>query len=56
MRVGEEIIGNLHPTGTEKLNHSRLMRFFRQVFDRIPVEAVRDVLGKAVEKKLGIGD
>jgi Fe-S cluster assembly protein SufD len=30
--------------------------FFHQVYDRIPVEAVRDVLGTAVEKKLGIGD
>lgn len=30
--------------------------FFHQVYDRIPVEAVRDVLGAAVEKKLGIGD
>lgn len=29
--------------------------FFHQIYDRIPVEAVRDVLGAAVEKKLGIG-
>lgn len=30
--------------------------FFHQIYDRIPVEAVRNVLGTAVEKKLGIGD
>lgn len=30
--------------------------FFHRVYDRIPVEAVRDVLGTAMERKLGIGD
>lgn len=30
--------------------------FFQGVFDRIPVEAVRETLSQAVEKKLGIGD
>ena len=30
--------------------------FFHQIYDRIPVEAVRKVLSAAVEKKLGIGD
>jgi Fe-S cluster assembly protein SufD len=29
--------------------------FFRTVYDRIPVEAVRETLGRAVERKLGIG-
>jgi Fe-S cluster assembly protein SufD len=29
--------------------------FFQRVYDRIPVEIVRETLGKAVERKLGIG-
>lgn len=29
--------------------------FFRTVYDRIPVEVVRETLGRAVERKLGIG-
>ena len=29
--------------------------FFQRVYDRIPVEIVRETLGQAVEKKLGIG-
>lgn len=29
--------------------------FFQQVFDRIPVEAVRETLSQTVERKLGIG-
>lgn len=36
--------------------HMIVEGFFHQVYDRIPVEAVRDVLGAAVEKKLGIGE
>ena len=36
--------------------HMIVEGFFRQVYDRIPVQAVRNVLGTAVEKKLGIGD
>lgn len=30
--------------------------FFQRVYDRIPVEIVRDTLGQAVERKLGIGE
>ena len=30
--------------------------FFQQVYDRIPVEAVRETLSQTVERKLGIGD
>lgn len=30
--------------------------FFAEVYDRIPVELVRETLSQAVEKKLGIGD
>lgn len=30
--------------------------FFQTVFDRIPVEVVRETLSRAVERKLGIGD
>jgi len=36
--------------------HMIVEGFFHQIYDRIPVEAVRDVLGTTVEKKLGIGD
>ncbi|MBA3314939.1 MAG: Fe-S cluster assembly protein SufD [Planctomycetota bacterium] len=35
--------------------HMIVEGFFHQIYDRIPVQAVRDVLGAAVEKKLGIG-
>ena len=35
--------------------HMIVEGFFHQIYDRIPVAAVRDVLGTAVEKKLGIG-
>jgi Fe-S cluster assembly protein SufD len=42
------------------LNRSEAMHmivegFFQRVYDRIPVEIVRETLGQAVEKKLGIG-
>jgi Fe-S cluster assembly protein SufD len=30
--------------------------FFQEVFDRIPVEVVRETLSRTVERKLGIGD
>ncbi len=30
--------------------------FFQLVYDRIPVEVVRETLSQAVERKLGIGD
>ena len=29
--------------------------FFRSIYDRIPVEAVRETLSRTVERKLGIG-
>ncbi len=35
--------------------HMIVEGFFHQIYDRIPVEAVRDVLSAAVERKLGIG-
>ena len=35
--------------------HMIVEGFFHQIYDRIPVEAVRDVLSATVEKKLGIG-
>jgi Fe-S cluster assembly protein SufD len=35
--------------------HMIVSGFFQRVFDRIPVEAVRETLGEAVERKLGIG-
>lgn len=36
--------------------HMIVEGFFQQIYDRIPVEAVRETLSQAVEKKLGIGD
>jgi Fe-S cluster assembly protein SufD len=36
--------------------HMIVEGFFRTVYDRIPVEVVRDTLSQAIEKKLGIGD
>jgi Fe-S cluster assembly protein SufD len=36
--------------------HMIVEGFFHTVYDRIPVEAVRETLSAAVEKKLGIGD
>lgn len=41
-------------TRTESM-HMIVEGFFNQVFDRIPVEIVRDTLSQAVEEKLGIG-
>jgi Fe-S cluster assembly protein SufD len=41
-------------TRTEAM-HMIVSGFFQGVFDRIPVEAVRETLGEAVERKLGIG-
>ena len=35
--------------------HMIVEGFFQRVFDRIPVEIVRETLGQAVERKLGIG-
>ncbi|HWL10970.1 MAG TPA: Fe-S cluster assembly protein SufD [Planctomicrobium sp.] len=36
--------------------HMIVEGFFAQVYDRIPVELVRETLSQAVEKKLGIGE
>jgi Fe-S cluster assembly protein SufD len=36
--------------------HMIVSGFFQRVFDRIPVEVVRETLGEAVERKLGIGE
>ena len=36
--------------------HMIVEGFFHSVYDRIPVEAVRETLSQAVERKLGIGD
>ena len=36
--------------------HMIVEGFFHQVYDRIPVQVVRETLSQAVEKKLGIGD
>ena len=36
--------------------HMIVEGFFQTVYDRIPVEAVRETLSRAVEKKLGIGE
>lgn len=36
--------------------HIIVTGFFQVVFDRIPVEVVRETLNQAVERKLGIGD
>ncbi|MFO0918276.1 MAG: Fe-S cluster assembly protein SufD [Planctomycetaceae bacterium] len=41
-------------TRTEAM-HMIVSGFFQRVFDRIPVEVVRETLGEAVERKLGIG-
>ena len=36
--------------------HMIVTGFFQRVYDRIPVEIVRETLGQAVERKLGIGE
>jgi len=36
--------------------HMIVEGFFQRVYDRIPVEVVRETLSQAVERKLGIGD
>lgn len=36
--------------------HMIVEGFFQRVYDRIPVEVVRETLSRAVERKLGIGD
>ena len=36
--------------------HMIVEGFFQTVYDRIPVEAVRETLNQSVVKKLGIGE
>jgi Fe-S cluster assembly protein SufD len=36
--------------------HMIVEGYFQEVFDRIPVEVVRETLGRTVERKLGLGD
>ncbi|MEX0701341.1 MAG: Fe-S cluster assembly protein SufD [Planctomycetales bacterium] len=57
-RVDEEQIFYCMCRGLSKYEamHMIVEGFFQRVFDRIPVEAVRETLSQAVERKLGIGD
>ncbi|QDT38300.1 Fe-S cluster assembly protein SufD [Stratiformator vulcanicus] len=42
--------------GRSEAMHMIVEGFFQHIYDRIPVEAVREVLDDAVQKKLGIGE
>ena len=55
-RVDEEQIFYAMSRGMTKFEamHMIVEGFFHQVYDRIPVEAVRETLSQAVERKLGI--
>jgi Fe-S cluster assembly protein SufD len=57
-RVDEEQIFYCRCRGLSRFEamHMIVEGFFHSVYDRIPVEAVRDTLSSAVERKLGIGD
>ena len=57
-RVDEEQIFYCMCRGLTKYEamHMIVEGFFHTVYDRIPVEAVRQTLSHAVERKLGIGD
>jgi Fe-S cluster assembly protein SufD len=57
-RVDEEQIFYCMCRGLTKYEamHMIVEGFFHTVYDRIPVEAVRQTLSQAVERKLGIGD
>ncbi len=57
-RVDEEQIFYCMGRGLNKYEamHMIVEGFFQRVFDRIPVEIVRDTLSQAVEKKLQLGD
>lgn len=57
-RVDEEQILYCMCRGMTKFEamHMIVEGFFHTVYDRIPVEVVRETLSQAVEKKLGIGD
>ena len=56
-RVDEEQIFYCMCRGLSRFEamHMIVEGFFHTVYDRIPVEAVRDTLSSAVERKLGIG-
>ncbi|MEX0718979.1 MAG: Fe-S cluster assembly protein SufD [Planctomycetaceae bacterium] len=57
-RVDEEQIFYCMCRGLSKYEamHMIVEGFFQRVFDRIPVEVVRETLSQAVERKLGFGD
>ncbi|MGE3313673.1 MAG: Fe-S cluster assembly protein SufD [Planctomycetaceae bacterium] len=57
-RVDEEQIFYCMCRGLTRFEamHIIVEGFFHSVYDRIPVEAVRETLSQAVERKLGIGD
>lgn len=57
-RVDEEQLFYCMCRGLTKYEamHIIVEGFFQRVFDRIPVEVVRETLSQAVERKLGIGD
>ncbi|MCL4113286.1 UNVERIFIED_CONTAM: hypothetical protein GTU68_007616 [Idotea baltica] len=57
-RVDDEQIFYTMSRGMTKFEamHMIVEGFFHQVYDRIPVEVVRETLSQAVERKLGMGD
>ena len=57
-RVDEEQIFYCMSRGMNRYEamHMIVEGFFQTVFDRIPVEAVRETLSRAVERKLRLGD
>jgi len=57
-RVDEEQLFYCMCRGVERSEamHMIVEGFFQVVYDRIPVEIVRETLSQAVEKKLGVGD
>jgi Fe-S cluster assembly protein SufD len=57
-RVDDEQIFYTMSRGMTKFEamHMIVEGFFHQVYDRIPIQAVRETLSQAVEQKLGIGD
>ena len=57
-RVDEEQIFFCMSRGLTEAQASRMIveGFFRTVYDRIPVDVVRESLSQAIRKKLGVGD
>jgi Fe-S cluster assembly protein SufD len=57
-RVDEEQVFYLMCRGLSRYEamHMIVAGFFQRVYDRIPVETVRDTLDKAVIRKLGVGE